>query len=193
MKTVVYAVLVAFALAGCNTLPSEATAQGSLSRTITKKDGSVETTSNKSDYAAYLDKVGESKPIFEMSCPASGCVIASLKVNAPNSGGKVAPPSVPKSFATAFTDGLFGLGHDVLSQTPWIVGMKVLTKGFEVANSSVDNSNRSVVNDSSNRSVVNDSSNHAVDNHAVDNHAVDNHAVDSHAVDNHSASTPTTP
>ena len=58
MKTVVYAVLVAFALAGCNTLPSEATAQGSLSRTITNKDGSVETTSNKGDYAAYLDKVG---------------------------------------------------------------------------------------------------------------------------------------
>jgi hypothetical protein len=175
MKSVIYAVLLAFVLAGCNTLPTEATEQGSITRTVTKKDGSTETTANKSDYAAYLDKATESKPLFEMTCPETGCVIKTLKVNAPSDGSKLSAPVVAESAGVAITKGFFGLATAVIDRAagavPFIAGAAVLNKAFDKANSSVttittntDASNRSV--DNSNRSVTTttDNGNRSVNN-----------------------------
>lgn len=177
MKTVAYAIFAAFILAGCNTLPTEATEQGSISRTVKKADGSTETTSNKSDYAAYLDKVGESKPLFELSCPATGCIIGTLKVNAQGDSSKVAAPAAVESAGVVFAKGFTGLLSNIVDKAagavPFVAGWKVLDKAFDAASgkssvytttTNTDSSNRSVVNDSSNRSTNTDNSNRSVNN-----------------------------
>ena len=179
MKTVIFAIITALALAGCNTLPTEATEQGSITRTVTKKDGSTETTANKSDYAAYLDKVSESKPLFEMSCPATGCVIGTLKVNAPSDGSKIAAPVVPETAGVVFAKGFTGLLNNALDKAagavPFVAGWKVLDKAFDAASgksittNTTDNSSRTTINDSANRSstittTTTDASNRSVNN-----------------------------
>lgn len=161
-------------LPGCTTLP-EGAEQGSVTKTVKKVDGSSETITNESDYAVYLRKQGESKPLFEMTCPQTGCIISSLKVNAPGNDKGVAPP--PDSIGVTVTKGFFGLANGMLdraaSVVPWYFGAKVLTTAFDKANSSVtniDNSNRSTDNsnrsttDNSNRSTNTDNSNRSTDN-----------------------------
>lgn len=180
MKTVAYAVLFAFVLAGCNTLPTEATEQGSITKTVKKADGSTEIVANKSDYATYLDKVGEQKALFEMSCPVTGCIIGNLKVNAPSDGSKIAAPVVPETFGVAFVKGVFGLADKTLDKAagavPFLAGWKVLDKAFDAASgksittTTTDNSNRTLINDSANRSSTittttsTDNSNRSVNN-----------------------------
>src|SRR4051794_40059528 len=53
------AVAAAAMLAGCNTLPKEATDHGSVVKTTEKKDGAKETIENLSDYAAYTKAKAE--------------------------------------------------------------------------------------------------------------------------------------
>lgn len=142
-------------LAGCAGTPTQATDQGSVVKT--NADGSK--VENLSDYAIYAKIATESKPMFEMTCPPQGCVIASLKVNAPMDKNALQAPQVPESASTVLVKGFFGLARDALSLGPWYFGSRVLTKAFEVANSSTtttwtDSSNRSTNTDASNRSVT---------------------------------------
>lgn len=173
MMHLICAGALALALTACDSLPKQATDEGSVIKTVKKVDGSVETIENLSDYAIYAKRAGESKPMFEMTCPVQGCVLSSLKVNAPESGSKLAEP--PKTMGARIADGFFSLGNNILDKAggiaPWYFGAEVLKKGFDKANSSVDNSNRSV--DNSNRSVNNDTSNRSTNtdnsNRSTDN------------------------
>jgi hypothetical protein len=147
------AFMLAFILAACQTTPTQATDQGSVIKT--NSDGSK--IENLSDYALYAKIASESKPIFEMTCPPAGCVLTSLKVNAPQDKSALAAPVAPETASTVFVKGFFGLAHDVIGLGPWYFGSKVLTKAFDKANASVTTTNTSI--DSSNRSVNSDSSN----------------------------------
>lgn len=155
---IITTLFIALALAGCSTVPTQATDQGSVVKT--NADGSrIE---NLSDYAIYAKIATESKPLFEMTCPPAGCVMLSLKVNAPQDKAALQAPAVPEPASNVFVKQFFGLANNVLSFTPWYFGSKVLTKAFDVANASVtttttttDNSNRSTNSDSSNRSTTN--------------------------------------
>lgn len=160
MKKLIHVTLafaLAFILGACNTVPTQATDQGSVIKT--SSDGTK--IENLSDYALYAKTVTDSKPIFEMTCPPQGCVMLSLKVNAPNDKNSLTAPVVPESAGTMFIKGFFSLAHDVVGLGPWYFGSKVLTTAFDKANSSVtttstsiDNSNRSTNSDSSNRSTT---------------------------------------
>lgn len=106
--------LVAIGLAACESAPKEATEQGSVIHT--KADGSkVENRSDYADYANVKLKLAE-RPLFEMTCPPQGCVVASLKVNNPTSGADILPPvkpaPEPSGFdkALAVADRLLGYG-----------------------------------------------------------------------------------
>lgn len=93
-KSAIYAIAILAAnfLAGCATAPIE---QGSIIQTKLA-DGSTRT-ENRSDFAAYAEAKRElaSKPLFEMTCPSTGCVLASLKVNNPGAGSDLAAPAPP--------------------------------------------------------------------------------------------------
>lgn len=167
-------VFLVYILAGCAGAPTQATDQGSIIQT--KPDGTK--VENLSDYALYARISTESKPLFEMTCPPAGCVMLSLKVNAPMDKGALAAPVVPESLGATVTKGFFGLAHDVLGLGPWYFGGKVLSKAFDAASgkttttttTSIDNSNRSTNSDSSNRAVTTttttntDNSNNSVNN-----------------------------
>jgi hypothetical protein len=73
------AFMLAFIHRGVPDVPTQATDQGSVIKT--NSDGSK--IENLSDYALYAKIASDSKPIFEMTCPPAGCVLTSLKVNAP--------------------------------------------------------------------------------------------------------------
>lgn len=136
MKTtkIIIAVMCAIMLSACNSLPNQATDQGSVVKTTTK-DGVTETIKNQSDYASYLERASESKPMFEMTCPPTGCVIMSLKVNAPVDPSKIAgPPSPPESLVAVVVKETFGTLRGAI---PYYAGMRVLTTAFDKANSSV--------------------------------------------------------
>jgi hypothetical protein len=173
--------IVSFVMAGCSTMP-DAVDQGSVVKTTVKTDGSKDIIENLSDYAIYAKHAGEKQPLFEMTCPANGCVLASLKVNSPDSGSKLAGP--PKSTSAIMAEGFMGMFNNLVdkatSVVPWYFGASVLKKGFDAAsgksvttntttstddhsNRSVDSSNRSVTTttttDNSNRSVTTDNSN----------------------------------
>lgn len=79
-------------LSGCESVP-KGIDHGSVVQTA--KDGTR--TENLSDYAAFVaaKKDLATKPLFEMSCPATGCLVLSLKVNNPNGGGDIAAPAAP--------------------------------------------------------------------------------------------------
>jgi len=153
MKTTILSLLLALAVAGCASTPTD---EGSVIKTTKKTDGSVETVENLSDYAAYAKTLTVSKPIFELTCPPQGCVFMSLTVNAPSDASKAAPP--PDSQNVVMTRGFFNLAERVITGwVPFYYGASVLNNALGKANSSVttttntDNSNRSV--DSSNRSI----------------------------------------
>jgi hypothetical protein len=161
-------------LPGCNTLP-EGAEQGSVTKTVKKLDGSVETITNESDYATFVRAKTDSKPLFEMTCPQTGCIISSLKVNSPDSNKNIAPP--PEGLGATVVKGFFGLANSAMDKAagvaPWYFGADLLKKAFDKANSSVtniDNSNRSTDNsnrsttDNSNRSTNTDNSNRSTDN-----------------------------
>jgi hypothetical protein len=160
----IHAIVIAIALllGACTTTPPAD--PGNVIKT-TKTDGTT-TIENLSDYAAYLKQAAESKPLFEMTCPPTGCVMTSLKVNMPSDKSSLqAPPPPPDTASIVFMKGLFGLGHDVIGLGPWAFGSRVLMKAFDKANSSVtntttttDSSNRSTNSDSSNRSTTNTTS-----------------------------------
>jgi hypothetical protein len=97
MKRFCAAAIAAIVLAGCNTLPDQATDHGSVVKTTVKQDGAREVIENKSDYAAYASAKLElaGKPLFKLTCPPSGCVLASLEVSAPGTGGELAAPAPP--------------------------------------------------------------------------------------------------
>lgn len=156
------AAFVALTLSACATTGSAPEEGTSVIKTVTRPDGSVEKVENLTDYAAYARQASsEAKPLFEMSCPETGCIIKSLKVNAP-SDNKTAIAAPPKTVGMAITEGFFSLGRDAIAiGVPWAMGAKVLNKAFDKANSWTDNSNHSVTNtDTSNRSV--DNSNRSV-------------------------------
>lgn len=150
--------LVSFILAGCPSVPVKD--EGSVIRTETKVDGTVVTTKNLSDYGAHAEAA--SQPIFEMTCPPTGCVMSSLKVRGNGESKIGVPPAPPKSTTAALIDGFFGLANNIIGQTPWVAGTRVLTKAFEAASgktittvtTNTDNSNRSTNSDSSNRSTT---------------------------------------
>lgn len=83
--------------AGCSSVPEVATEQGSVVKTTTGGDGRKEVLENKSDYAVYVEArlSAMARPLFEMTCPATGCVIASLKVGHPGGGGAELSAPVP--------------------------------------------------------------------------------------------------
>lgn len=163
-------VAAALLLAACDNLPTRATDEGSVVKTVRKADNSVETISNKSDYANYVDgvlKANEAK-VVRLTCPPQGCTIGSLEVPINGGGGEVklgAPPGPPDTIGVTVVKGFFGTIDKTLGKVgdaiPFVAGAKVLGKAFDAAagksNTTIDNSNRST--DSSNRSVVNDSSN----------------------------------
>lgn len=102
--------------------------------TIENEKGEVVT---KSDYSLYLEKASEQRPLFEINCPASGCVLTGLKVFNPNSVN-YQPPAVEQTWGMAFTNGMFGLASEALRiGVPWIAGARVLEKAFDKANASV--------------------------------------------------------
>lgn len=153
---IISTLFIALILAGCESVPKQATDQGS----VVKTEANGTKIENLSDYAIYAKIATESKPLFEMTCPPTGCIMMSLKVNAPQDKGAIQAPAVPESVGNTFVKGLFGLANNALSFTPWYFGSKVLTKAFDSANASVttttiDNSNRSTNSDSSNRSTTN--------------------------------------
>jgi hypothetical protein len=127
MKAFLAAIAAVFALAGCSSLPDQATEHGSVTRTVVKRDGSREVTENASDYAAYtkakLELAG--KPLFRLTCPTTGCVIASLEVSAPNSGGDLAAPAAPVKVEHAAVGIARELKETVLGLQPLAVATTV--------------------------------------------------------------------
>lgn len=117
-------------VAGCSAAP--VVQKGT---TIEQEEGKTVTT--KSDYAVYLEKASEQRPLFELTCPAAGCVLTGLKVHNPNQT-TYAPPAVEQSWGMAFTNGMFSLASDALRiGVPWIAGARVLEKAFDKANASI--------------------------------------------------------
>lgn len=181
---VLLAALLSMLLAGCPTLPDKATEEGSVTRTTKKTDGTVETISNNSDYANYVNgqlKANEPK-VVKLTCPPQGCVIGSLEVPVNAGAGelKIAPPAgPPEPVSTVIVKGFFGTIDKTLSKVgdavPWIAGARVARDALEAASgksvtntststTTTDSSNRSIVNDSSNRSSNTDNSNRSVNN-----------------------------
>lgn len=116
MAAIVAAIVVGLlALTGCEHMP-KAVEQGSVTKT--EKDGAK--IENLSDYAAYVKTKSElaNKPLFEMVCPAAGCVISSLKVNNPNAAGDIAAPAPPPKQESAFVGVMREVKETVLGLQP---------------------------------------------------------------------------
>lgn len=129
----IFAALLVITLTACNTLPKDATEQGSVVRTVTKGD-STETIKNQSDYASYLEVATQSKPMFEMTCPPQGCVILSLKVNAPVNASAIAAPSQPMNPWVAIWDRTLGTAERL---GPWGAAFGIAREGFKAASQPV--------------------------------------------------------
>lgn len=179
---IIHVVLVsaAFLLSGCfGTAATKADENTSVVKTVTKPTGETEVTEQLTDYAIYAKSVGTKQPLFDMSCPDSGCVMKSLKVYAPDSGGKLAGP--PKGIGTTLAEGVVNIVDKTIDKAagavPFVAAWKVLDKAFDAASgktittnidssnrSSTDNSNRSTTTDTSNRSTTTDNSNRSTNN-----------------------------
>lgn len=123
-----FALIAAVMVAGCNLIPKEATEHGSVIQT--KADGSK--IENRSDYAEYAQgKITlASRPLFEMTCPATGCIVMSLKVNAPGQGSDIAPPAAPPKEENAIVGTVRELKEFGLGAAPYLLGHSVV-KGFK--------------------------------------------------------------
>ena len=118
-------------LAACSAAP-----QVQKGEVVESGDGKVTT---RSDYSVYLEKQTEQRPLFELTCPASGCVLSGLKVLNPNTPN-IAPPIPEKGIGMAIVEGGFSLLGDAIKVgVPWAAGAHVLGKAFDKANSSTTN------------------------------------------------------
>jgi len=144
-KRIVGTLVVAILLSACESAPV-------VQKGVTEErpDG---TTITKSDYALALEKATEQRPLFELTCPATGCVMASLKVYNPTAPAIPQPAPEPISWATMFTQELFSTARQF---APWIGGGYVLGKAFDVANRSVTTVNN-ITRDSGNQTTTNTS------------------------------------
>jgi hypothetical protein len=100
---------------GCASMP-DAIEHGSIVQTVAK-DG-TRTTENRSDYSQYVATKAQlaAAPLFKLTCPASGCMIASLEVANPHAARDIAAPAPPPKIESAavgvmreFKEALLGL------------------------------------------------------------------------------------
>lgn len=109
-------------LGGCGLFQTkdDAVDHGSVIRTTTKPDGSIERVENLSDQAAYYRAKSEiaGKPLFRMACPAEGCKFASLEVSSPNSAGDIAAPAPPPKVENAVVGVVRELKEGILGLAP---------------------------------------------------------------------------
>jgi hypothetical protein len=131
LVSIILAVAVAAVVSGCATPPAT---HGSI---ITTDGGKV--TENRSDYANYTQaKLAlATKPLFEMECPAEGCVIKSLKVNNPNAGGDIAAPAAPPRIESAAVGVAREFKETLLGMTPLAIAYttgKTVQRIFESSN-----------------------------------------------------------